>query len=184
MTLLKAPFVRRKDGKKPVEGEAFVPEVLYQGKYYPICGHYFWDTDDGATSVCKALGFSSGKVKKTQAKYTVDAMPVGVCKSGEPLDKCTGSGNAWGNLDYRSGSCKKGNSIGVQVICEGTATNGCTEQGGGILIVFAYVVVWVFLLFDTFLCMYLSARSCQNLNVIGVIGTQWNNANERTQRIS
>ena len=127
MSLIIESFVRRQDGKKPIAGEAFVPEVLYKGQYYPICGHYFWDNDDGATTVCKALGFISGKVKKTEAKYTVDAMPVGQCKSGEPLDKCTGGKNAWGNLDYQNGWCKKGKAIGVQVICEGTATNRCTE---------------------------------------------------------
>ena len=100
-------------------GEAFVPEVLYEGRYYPICGNWFWDTDDGATTVCKALGFFSGKKKKTSEKYQVDAMPVGTCKSGEPLDKCTLGGNAWGNFNYNSGWCKKGNPIGVQVVCAG-----------------------------------------------------------------
>ena len=39
------------------------PEVFHAGKFYPICGHYFWDSDDGAATVCKMLGFSGGKRK-------------------------------------------------------------------------------------------------------------------------
>ena len=102
--------------------EAFVPEVLYEGKYYPICGHYFWNNDDGATIVCKELGFARGTRLSTRAVYEVDAMPVGKCNSGETLDKCTAGGNAWGNFNYGGwgdGYCKKGNRIGVQVICKG-----------------------------------------------------------------
>ena len=102
-----------------VEDEAFVPEVLYEGQYYPICGHNFWDNDDGATTVCKALGFISGARIRTDAVYKVDAMPVGKCNSGEALDDCTAGYNEWGNFNYAKGHCKEGNPIGVQVICKG-----------------------------------------------------------------
>ena len=100
------------------EGKAFVPEVLYQGKYYPICGHYFWDNNGGATAVCNFLGFKNGKMAITQAKYSEDAMPVGICKAGEGLTKCTGGGNAWGNFNYINGGCKKGQGVGVTVTCD------------------------------------------------------------------
>merc|ERR1712157_20474 len=42
--------------RMPPAGTAFVPEVHYNGQYYPICGHYFWDDNGGAESVCKSLG--------------------------------------------------------------------------------------------------------------------------------
>ena len=100
------------------QGKAFVPEVSYQGKWYPICGHYFWDNDTGATAVCKLLGFERGSYTSTRAKYEVDAMPVGDCKAGEELTKCTGGGNAWGNFNDRNGWCKKGQNIGVTVTCD------------------------------------------------------------------
>ena len=99
-----------------------MPEVLFQGKYYPICGHFFWDNDTGATLVCKSLGFKVGKYKSTRVKYDVDAMPVGDCKAGEKdLTKCTGGGNAWGKFDDRNGWCKKGQGVGVEVTCDNGA---------------------------------------------------------------
>ena len=92
------------------------PEVSYKGKWYPICGHYFWDNNDhGANTLCRQLGFSSGNVTKTSAKFSVDAMPVGQCGAGQRLNKCTQGGNAWGNFAYQNGYCKKGTAIGVTV---------------------------------------------------------------------
>ena len=117
ITVNYAGFVRAQGGKKVEAGKAFVPEVLFEKKYFPICGHFFWDNDNGATAVCKLLGFKSGKRGKTSAAFDVDAMPVGDCKPGEPLTKCTGGGNGWGQLDYRNGWCKKGTKVGVTVTC-------------------------------------------------------------------
>ena len=113
-----AALARAQGGKTVQKGQAFVPEVLYNGKYYPICGHYFWDNDNGATTFCKMLGFHKGTYKSTRNTYDVDSMPVGECKPGEGLMKCTGGGNGWGNLDYRAGWCKKGQKIGVTVTCD------------------------------------------------------------------
>ena len=42
-------------------------------------------------------------------------MPVGKCAAGQKLNKCNQGGHAWGNLNYRSGSCKAGKAIGVAV---------------------------------------------------------------------
>ena len=115
----------RKPGHPPVPfaGKAFVPEVFHNDAWYPICGPAFWDSDDGATTVCRAFGYYVGKIKRTEEIYNGDAMPVGSCRSGEPLDVCTGGGNAWGdpggNISFNNGSisCKKGNRIGIQIIC-------------------------------------------------------------------
>ena len=70
-------------------------------------------------SVCKALGFNDGQHTQTRKTYNVDAMPVGKCKSGEPLDECTDGGNGFSNLDHNGGYCKQGNEIGVEVVCTG-----------------------------------------------------------------
>ena len=112
-------FVRAEAGAQPAAGEGFVPEVLFEGNYYPICGHYFWDSDYGAETVCKALGFDGGAKTNTAAKFEEHAMPVGRCNQGEELDKCSGGGNAWGDLDTNDGWCNAGNTIGVEVTCTG-----------------------------------------------------------------
>ena len=80
-----------------------------------VCGHYFWDNHHGANTLCKQLGFSSGKQSPTKAKFSVDAMPVGKCGANQRLNKCNQGGNAWGNFAYQNGWCKKGTSIGVTV---------------------------------------------------------------------
>ena len=97
------------------DGKHVYPEVNFMGKWYPICGHYFWDNHNGATTFCKRLGFSSGKMARTRVKFNVDAMPVGKCGAGQRLNQCNKGGHAWGNLNYHGGWCKKGKSIGVSV---------------------------------------------------------------------
>jgi len=114
-----AGLVRAQGGARPADGQWFYPEVLYGSNYYPICGHYFWDNDNGATSVCKAMGFSGGigRRKKTRATYSKDAMPVGRCNAGQAVDRCTAGANYWGNLNGLNGRCKRGQAVGVQVKC-------------------------------------------------------------------
>ena len=100
--MIATDLFRSQDGKKVVAGQAFVPEVsLDCTNWYPICGPGFWDSDDRATTVCNALGFYTGKVKRTEETYSVDAV-------------------TWGNFSfgrYENSNCKKGNRIGVRVIC-------------------------------------------------------------------
>jgi hypothetical protein len=109
-----------------VAGVSFVPEVYYSKnrQYYPICGHYFWDSDGGATLVCSALGFQfGGTVEETRASYTIDAMPVGRCNTDEHgfgdihLEACTGGGNGFGDLNYNNGWCRRGSNVGIRVVC-------------------------------------------------------------------
>ena len=115
--LTTAVSARAQGGATVHEGKAFVPEVRFQGKYHPICGHYFWDDNVGATNFCNLLGFKNGKIKRTKVAYDVDAMPVGRCKPGEALNNCTRGGNRWGNFDYSNGWCKKGKRVGFTVTC-------------------------------------------------------------------
>ena len=117
-------LVRAAGGQVVKAGQPFVPEVLYQGNYYPICGHFFWDSQDGAATVCKNLGFSGGELKNWPVRssnegYTKDAMPVGTCDVSQHLDKCTDGGNAWGDLGYGNGFCRMGNHVKIEVTCFG-----------------------------------------------------------------
>merc|ERR1712153_75859 len=112
--------VRAENGATATAGVAFVPEVMFNGNWYPICGHYFWDNNDGATTVCQGLGyggFSSGTHTKTRTTYSTDAMAVGECSAGQALTSCNHGGNGWGNLEYNGGWCKAGTQIGVTVTC-------------------------------------------------------------------
>ena len=123
-TMSTGEFIRAEGGKKVLAGQAFVPEVYYNREYYPICGHHFWDSKDGATTVCKALGFTTGTLKNwpkqsSNEAYTKDAMAVGLCKPGEQFTHCSGGGNGWGDLDFNGGSCKKGKHVKIEVICDG-----------------------------------------------------------------
>jgi len=116
-------------------GTQFVPYVWHGSDWYPVCGHYFRDTNNGATAICKRLGFTSGQVYFTQEIYEKDSMPIGNCNAGEVLTSCNLGGNAWGNFDYSNGQCKAGLHIGVNVSCSGVhsgaaeaKTSACTSQ--------------------------------------------------------
>lgn len=37
------------------------PEIWTDGKWMPICGHWFWDSQEGARTFCRALGFDQGE---------------------------------------------------------------------------------------------------------------------------
>ena len=130
--------MRTRSGNAVEEGQAFIPEVSFSGQYYPICGHFFWDNDNGATSVCKLFGFKKGEITRTDAVYDVDAMPVGRCNPGQELTKCTGAGNIWGDFNADGGSCKKGKEAGVTVTC--TEPSMCC-LGTGVAIVACMVAI-------------------------------------------
>ena len=107
--------MRAQGGKAVEAGKRFVPEVLYEGKYYPICTYGFANNHIGATTFCKLLGFNKGFALRTWDQYDKDAMLVGKCMAGEAITKCTAGKNYryWGDLT----TCKKGTNVGVKVIC-------------------------------------------------------------------
>jgi hypothetical protein len=107
-------LVRSADGKT-VQGDIpFVPEILFEGTYRPICANDFAGNREGAAAVCRELGFDNGAfVKVTNAKYEQDAVAVGRCKAGERIDECTGGGNS---LTLES-ACGAGKSVGMEITC-------------------------------------------------------------------
>ena len=100
-------------------GVWFEPQVYLRGVFYPICGHHFWDNHHGATTLCKNLGFASGFLKKTRAKYKQDSVRIGRCNEGQKLNRCTAGGNHFTSLNYDNGACRKGKAVGILVKCEG-----------------------------------------------------------------
>lgn len=130
-----AKGVRARDGAQATEW--FTPEVYFDGVWRPVCGHCFWDNNEGASRICMdlQLGFTAGKVRKVgSAPYPEDSMPIGTCKSqdnGKPqlLRRCgqQSSGNCdgvvWGDLNWRkadtNGNClstsaKKSNQVQIK----------------------------------------------------------------------
>ena len=70
----------------------YIPWVVFQGSWYPICGHYFWDNNNGATTFCQKLGFGSGVMHRQRDAYSKDSMPIGKCLAGQDLTSCTSGG--------------------------------------------------------------------------------------------
>jgi len=103
-------------------GDRFYPWVSYQSVWNPICGHYFWDNNHGATIVCQMLGFGSGIRYRDLQRFTVDANPVGRCSADGTLLDGRGHLNTFGDFGVRHGVCLAGEGIGVQVSCSGAGT--------------------------------------------------------------
>jgi hypothetical protein len=90
-----------------------VAEISVNGFWSPICGHFFWDNDEGATTFCKKLGYESGVRHHTRQTFEVDSFEIGECGAGEALNACTLDNN------YRDFTnwCSAGNAIGVEIEC-------------------------------------------------------------------
>jgi len=98
------------------------PWVFWSGDWYPICGHYFWDSTINSDIICEMLGMGpESYISKVSTSFNFDAMPVGNCNAGESLTSCTNGGNGWGDFSHNSGWCTAGNNIGVQIKCGGTS---------------------------------------------------------------
>jgi len=109
-------------------GDRFYPWVSYQSVWNPICGHYFWDNNHGATIVCRMLGFGSGVRHHERTTFTVDSNPVGICNAGATLVAGGGGYSHWGNFGVTNGWCQAGHGIGVSVSCSGTGTGTPTAS--------------------------------------------------------
>jgi hypothetical protein len=106
------------------------PQIFWSGQWYPICGHHFWDNENGAKTFCSELGGSLRRLEQERSDYEKDAMNVGSCRPGEKLHRCTARDNAFGQLDYKDGWCNKdrkwgGRGISIKILCDG-ATRSST----------------------------------------------------------
>ena len=87
----------------PAGGKEAVPEVYYNNAWHPICKHWFWNNDAGATLVCNKLGFKYGTQRGTGGSYGKTSMRVGNCDNKQDLMSCQFgvtqgvlSGKQWG----------------------------------------------------------------------------------------
>ena len=105
------------------------PFLFSNNKWSPICGHYFWNNNDGATAFCKKLGYPSGTLEIIRQTYSEDSIRVGECRAGEDLMACTGGCN-----EYETGNgcakCTQNQGVSVSIACadQGDIYSSC-EQG-------------------------------------------------------
>ena len=59
-------------------GENQIAEVYFQNEWVPICGHWFWNNNIGATLFCQELGFQYGYIKN-QSDLPNDGLRIGQC---------------------------------------------------------------------------------------------------------
>ena len=72
------------------------PEIWFNDKWSPICGHYFWNNNYGATLFCQELNstYTFGSVKNSGIPLASDGIRVGKCTSQDnSLSSCTGGCN-------------------------------------------------------------------------------------------
>ena len=108
------------------------PEVFLNGKWSPICGHGFWNNNNGATLFCQKLSpnFRSGKViKRTDKKLKSDAVRVGICGKNNQWLKCKwgcndlGLGNGCSAKGRQEVKCAKGESASIEIKCSKISTH-------------------------------------------------------------
>ena len=120
-----------------------IPMISWNGTWSPICGHYFWDNNFGATIFCQKLGYKKGAVfgktkyqRNAGESYTEDAFRLGKCLVRNDLTRCRGGCN-----DYKLGgrcyenedaTCYKGTPAKVTVECTGgsklSQNSSCTGK--------------------------------------------------------
>ena len=119
-TILEERILDTTNGNCPIRnaklGADGVPYLFRLGNWSPICGHGFWDSQEGAKAFCRELGFSGGEFTKMNASYSEYALRVGKCRPGESIGSCTGGGNYY---DEFVGSCSAGLNVKVTISCDG-----------------------------------------------------------------
>jgi hypothetical protein len=85
------------------------PEVFNSGRFKPICGHWFWNDNTGASHFCKKLGYVNGTTLKVMQTYESDAVEI----------------RRWGT--FETGApwfCSAGNEVSINIACIGPEIAG------------------------------------------------------------
>ena len=71
-----------------------IAEIYFSGMWIPICGHYFWNNNIGATLFCQQLGYQMGEIKQESISRQVplpnDGFRIGSCNENDIWPQCTG----------------------------------------------------------------------------------------------
>ena len=103
--------------------------IYWDNQGVPICGHYFWDNEYGATLFCKKLWFLSVKVYGGakdfwgySQKYLNDSFRIGRCINGDEWKICSGGCNDYqlgGKCNGIDGYCGQSTTAKIYIDCEG-----------------------------------------------------------------
>ena len=99
------------------------PYIYWEHAFHPICGHYFWDNNYGATLFCKKLGYESGKIAPGSYAPTVDAIRIGSCSSSDThLLNCSGTSSCnyievGGHGNISCGNCHGNTKVIFKINC-------------------------------------------------------------------
>ena len=112
--------VRLEDGKFP---EVFLNEI-----WSPICGHYFWDNNVGASLVCQKLTSNPAStglvIQRTDKPLEKDAIRIGKCLSNDQWLSCSGGCNDLGIGQHGCINCGAGQLASIEIECHIGGTNG------------------------------------------------------------
>ena len=109
--------------------------VFWNTIWYPICGHYFWNNQIGATLFCQEIGYNYGNYagKESGHSYLTDSFRIGQCNTGDVWKNCSGGCN-----DYQGGGkcndnvsdvCTVGQPVKITIRCEGNSTISSSCKG-------------------------------------------------------
>ena len=102
-------------------GENATPYMYWDNQWIPICGHYFWDNQEGASLFCKKIGYSKGSISRKHGKYPQDSFRIGKCNAGDDWSSCKGGCNGYtiGGACANGASCDKEQHVKIEITCEG-----------------------------------------------------------------
>ena len=104
------------------------PEIWFNHKWSPICGHHFWDNNYGATLFCRELlnsTYTYGTVtERRDIPLEIDGIRIGHCNYEDTsLFSCTGGcndlevGGQCSNSPAGYGQCVAGQGATVEIEC-------------------------------------------------------------------
>ena len=100
------------------------PEVSIHGNWSPICGHYFWNNNHGATLFCRKLNpqFKSGTIIPRYDKpLESDGVRIGRCFSDDHWPECSGGCNDFETgsscFEAAGGKCTAGDVGSMEIHC-------------------------------------------------------------------
>ena len=96
-------------------------EIYQNGKWIPICGHWFWNNNKGATLFCQQLGYNIGIVKQESIARQVplpdDGFRIGECETNDIWGQCTGGCNDHTIGGTLCSDCRSGAMAGLRIEC-------------------------------------------------------------------
>lgn len=117
------PICKNGDVKLEQDG---TPSIFWDNLWSPICGHYFWDNQDGATKFCQKMGYASGEHTRLDKAYSVDAFRLGKCNENDEWDtKCSGGcndyeiGGSCSNSMFSAADCTVAGKVAMTITCSG-----------------------------------------------------------------